>query len=585
MSNPIPIEFNSDQDEFHQCFPSKSESTATPGLLDNTNTSKVFCSQVFEDQLNQDDDEFNSLNKQLQNVLLTDNYRPSLIQAFSADMYKIKINKLRSSYLSHEKLTRNSRKMQSEYEQANIKEREFIFNTYIRNNIIHLSLDKYMHYILEKIIEFGPTNCRNIILDQIFHSIKKLVVDLHACKVMQKGLEVMSLYSQESQPHFQKYINFILEENNFTRRLYTDKIGNQIFTKSLDVLDEKDLESLVKIFDKYILNPNQYSLELSTDQYGCLIVNKIIDIFPKLIDPNTKSITNDIIIRTIKNSSCLIRRQYANYIIQQILEKGQENHKRLLLNNYLIKDFVAMSLDKYGSNVAEKAIVYAGTQWRQKLWEEEVSVSESSFRKLVNDQFANYPIQRLYEYLSQDYRNEFIALLNRLHDSHFLNHHGQIVLKFSLANYNVKRFAQKVNAAENNKPSKLQEKNKQLQQIYEQQQRMNQTSIQYQQYLQQQQMMTQQYQLFQQQQQQQQQQFQSPVQFQQYQAMLLQQAMMMYQQPQQIISPQLQQSSLNQQQQFPFLQSIQPQDQWNQQALNYYQQLQYFQKMNQNQQE
>lgn len=47
-----------------------------------------------------------------------------------------------------------------------------------------------------------------------------------------------------------------MEENNFTRRLYTDKIGNQIFTKSLDVLDEKDLESLVKIFDKYILNPN-----------------------------------------------------------------------------------------------------------------------------------------------------------------------------------------------------------------------------------------------------------------------------------------------------------------------------------------
>lgn len=35
-----------------------------------------------------------------------------------------------------------------------------------------------------------------------------------------------------------------------------------------------------------------------------------------------------------------------------------------------------MSMDKYGSNVAEKAIVYAGHSWREKLWEEEVSVSE-----------------------------------------------------------------------------------------------------------------------------------------------------------------------------------------------------------------
>ena len=34
-----------------------------------------------------------------------------------------------------------------------------------------------------------------------------------------------------------------------------------------------------------------------------------------------------------------------------------------------------MSMDKYGSNVAEKAIVYGGSLWRTKLWEE-VTISE-----------------------------------------------------------------------------------------------------------------------------------------------------------------------------------------------------------------
>ncbi|CAD8113837.1 unnamed protein product [Paramecium sonneborni] len=574
VSNQIPIELNSDQDEFHQCNPSKSDSTATPGIFDNSNTSKILCSQLFEDHLNQDDDEFDSLNQQLKDVLLTDNYRPSLIQAFSADM---------SSYLSHEKLTKNSRKMQQEYEQANNTERGFVFNTYIKNNIVILCLDKYMHYILEKIIEIGPSSYRNIILDQIFHSIKKLISDLHACKVMQKGLEIMSLSPQESISQYQNYIEFILEDSDFTRKLYTDKIGNQIYTKSLEVFEEKNLESLLQIFDKYILNHNQFSLELSTDQYGCLIVNKIIDIYPKLLDPKTKSTANEIIMRTIRNSSCLIRRQYANYIIQQLLEKGQENHKRVLLDNYLIKDFVSMSLDKYGSNVAEKAIVYAYPQWRQKLWEEEVSVSECSFRKLVNDQFANYPIQRLYENLTIEYRNEFIALLNRLHDSHFLNHHGQIVLKFALSNYNVKRFAQKVNQIENSKTTKLQEKNKQIQQVFEKQQKIQQNQYQYQQYLQQYQMMALQHQVLQQYQLNY---YQSPteLQQQQYQAMLLQQNMIMYQQQQQIISPQFQQFSLNQEQ-FSFSQQYQLQDQMNQQALNNYQQFQCFNKGNQYQQE
>lgn len=30
------------------------------------------------------------------------------------------------------------------------------------------------------------------------------------------------------------------------------------------------------------------------------------------------------------------------------------------MDTYLIKDFAAMAMDKYGSNVAEKAIIYAG---------------------------------------------------------------------------------------------------------------------------------------------------------------------------------------------------------------------------------
>jgi pumilio RNA-binding family len=30
------------------------------------------------------------------------------------------------------------------------------------------------------------------------------------------------------------------------------------------------------------------------------------------------------------------------------------------MDQYLIKDFISMSMDKFGSNVAEKAIVYAG---------------------------------------------------------------------------------------------------------------------------------------------------------------------------------------------------------------------------------
>ncbi|CAD8185117.1 unnamed protein product [Paramecium pentaurelia] len=560
MANPhIPVEFNKDEDEL-KCHPSQSGSTATPTLFENSNNSKAFCAQFFEDQLHQDDDEFDELNQQLNQVLLSDSFKPSLTQAFTADM---------SSYLSHEKLTKNSRKMQLEYQNANLKEKEFVFNTYIKNDIENFSLDKYRHYILEKIIEVGPPSHKNIILDRIYKQIHKLIKDLYACKVMQKGLEVMTFNPQDSPEQFENYLSFIHQDNALMKKIYIDKIANQIIQKSLEILEGNNLLKLLQILQKYILNNNKEKFELSTDQYGCLIVNKIIDIYPKQFELQTKQICNDIIVRAIENCSCLTRRQYANYIIQQILEKGQEVHKRLLMDQYLIKDFISMSLDKYGSNVAEKAIIYAGPQWRLKLWEEEVSISESSFKKLINDQYANYPIQRLFEYLEQQQRNEFIALLNKLHGNNQLNNHGLIVMKFAQANYSVKRYTQKIVQSELNKHSKNQDKsnnnnnkvqkkqlNQQIPQLQMQQQQQLLYQQQYQQQMQQMIFQQSQFKQFDQQQ---------------YQAAVMQQMLMFQQQQQQLLTqmPQLYNQDMNympypimtQEQQMMMLRWIQSQQQ------------------------
>ncbi|CAK75330.1 unnamed protein product (macronuclear) [Paramecium tetraurelia] len=457
MSQPyVPQEFNKEDEEL-KCHPSQSGSTATPTLFENTNTAKAFSTAFFEDQLHQEDDLFDEINQQLNQVLINDTYRPSLVSAFQADM---------SSYLSHEKLTKNSRKMQLEYQNANLKEKEYVFNTYVRADIENISLDKYRHFLLEKILEVGPPSHKNVILDRIFQSINKLIKDLYACKVMQKGLEMMISHPNDSPYQLENYLNFIHSDTPQMKKIYVDKIANQIIQKSLEVLEGNHLYKLLQVVSKYVLqqhnsqvlNNNNEKFELSTDQYGCLIVNKIIDIYPKLFDAQTKTLCNEIITRAIENSSGLTRRQFANYIIQSILEKGQEVHKRLLMDQYLIKDFIPMSMDKYGSNVAEKAIVYGGSQWRTRLWEE-VTVSESSFKKLVNDQFANYPIQRLFEYLDQPLRQEYLALLNKFSDNNQLNNHGQIVLKFAQANYNVKRYTQKILQTEKNKQIKNSQKN------------------------------------------------------------------------------------------------------------------------------
>lgn len=45
--------------------------------------------------------------------------------------------------------------MQKEYREADPREREYVFNKYIKNDIFNLSKDTYMHYVLETILEVG----------------------------------------------------------------------------------------------------------------------------------------------------------------------------------------------------------------------------------------------------------------------------------------------------------------------------------------------------------------------------------------------------------------------------------------------
>lgn len=63
-------------------------------------------------------------------------------------------------------------------------------------------------------------------------------------------------------------------------------------------------------------------------------------------------------------------------IIHTYIYQGQEVHKRMLLDQCLLKDFVAMSMDKYGSNVTEKAVIFGGTDWRSRVWADEISIAE-----------------------------------------------------------------------------------------------------------------------------------------------------------------------------------------------------------------
>lgn len=92
--------------------------------------------------------------------------------------------------------------------------------------------------------------------------------------------------------------------------------------------------------------------------------------------------------------------QYGNYLIQHLIEKGQEKYKTQL-REILIDKFEPMSCDKFASNVIEKAIKIWGLNFIEDVFEKVQEVSEEGQKpliiKLIQDNYGNYVIQDLFE--------------------------------------------------------------------------------------------------------------------------------------------------------------------------------------------
>jgi len=99
--------------------------------------------------------------------------------------------------------------------------------------------------------------------------------------------------------------------------------------------------------------------------------------------------------------------------VQQILEKGSPHHNKNLQEEIILKHFVELSQDKYGSNVAEKAVLFSDTDYRRKLWNV-LSKNKQNLNdlfKMVNDAYANYVVQRLFETSDSKIQSEMYEVI------------------------------------------------------------------------------------------------------------------------------------------------------------------------------
>ena len=295
-----------------------------------------------------------------------------------------------------------SRYLQGRIENGTKQEILIIWNG-IRESCRIIGSNVFGNYILQKIIDQGNDDIRLEIGNYLERSCIFLSQHVAGCRVIQKifdkcNTETISIISKQI--------------HNAIISLSKNQNGNHVIQKYLELGDDFYISQSMKIL-------LQNAIELCYHPYSCHVIQKLLYL------KKYKTINTNLYNILISNVNQLVYDRFGNYVVQSILDVGNIYYITAVINN-LKYDFINISCNKYGSNVAEKCILKASsndknTNLLNNIIDQILLNNNENFLKIVGNPYGNYVIQKILKILKNP--NETHPLIKKI-----LNNIDQLIM-------------------------------------------------------------------------------------------------------------------------------------------------------------
>ncbi|XP_047329900.1 pumilio homolog 1-like [Impatiens glandulifera] len=285
-----------------------------------------------------------------------------------------------------------SRFIQQKLETATIEEKNMVFEE-INPQALTLMTDVFGNYVIQKFFEYGMASQRRVLADKLFGNVLSLGLQMYGCRVIQKAIEVVDLDQK---------IKMVGELEGHVMRCVRDQNGNHVIQKCIECVPEEHIQFIVTTFFDQVVT-------LSTHPYGCRVIQRILE---HCKDPMTQSKVMGEILASV---SMLAQDQYGNYVVQHVLEQGNDNERSTIIRELAV-NIVQMSQQKFASNVVEKCLCFGDPSQRQLLVNEMLGTTDENepLQAMMKDQFANYVVQKVLE-TCDDQQRELILSRIKVH--------------------------------------------------------------------------------------------------------------------------------------------------------------------------
>lgn len=311
-----------------------------------------------------------------------------------------------------------SRFIQQRLEVATTAEKNLVL-TEVLPSIRRLRNDVFGNYVVQKLFEHGSAEMKCDLKYTLKGEMLVLSTQMYGCRVVQKALECLDnedtdcvggsgecdllplleefqghiitcIHDQNGNHVIQKCIEVI---SNRIRTMLSVKEGRNKFDQKL-----KQYQNVMKRIVECVLGTTP---SLSCHPYGCRVLQRILEHCPE----NLKIMALDTICESHRD---LLDDQYGNYVIQHVLQFGRDEDRVSILGIVVENGLLALSRQKFASNVVEKLLKYGNATIRKGIVREMLKVvdvkgivnneEESGNRSsvvllMVRDAYANYVVQ------------------------------------------------------------------------------------------------------------------------------------------------------------------------------------------------
>lgn len=277
------------------------------------------------------------------------------------------------------------RYLQKKLEDGNPEHRDMIFNE-IFPHFAELMTDPFANYLAQRLLEYATDEQRDALIESIAGELVSISLNMHGTRAVQKMIDYLSTQRQVQ--------SLILALNLHVVTLIKDLNGNHVIQKCLNHLPPED--------NQFIYNAvATHCIEVATHRHGCCVLQRCID-------HASESQRIQLVTEITYNSLTLVQDAFGNYVVQYVLDLNDNRFIEAIVRQFL-GNVSALSAQKFSSNVVEKCIRVADATGRRAIIDE--LLVKQRLERLLRDSFANYVVQTALDYAEPAQRAQLIETI------------------------------------------------------------------------------------------------------------------------------------------------------------------------------